>query len=80
MDLGDLFNLIIVNRFNYASFHPFNEAKDLYQQNQPGLADSPKWDPLEARLSGQQGIDVVGQCVIYQHIFEPVPQYGPFPH
>ena len=41
MDLGDLFNLTIVNRFNYASFHPFNEAKDPYQQHQAGLADSP---------------------------------------
>lgn len=80
MDLGDLFNLTIVNRFNYASFHPFNEAKDPYQQHQAGLADSPNWDPLEARLSGQQGINVAGQCVIHENIFEPVPQYGPFPH
>ena len=83
MALGDLFNLNIVNRFNYTSFHPFNEAKDHViptSDNQAGLVDSPNWDPLEARLSGPKGIDVVGQPVIHQHMFEPVTKYGPFAH
>ena len=78
MTLGDLFKLTIVNRFNYSPLHPFNEAKDhvIHIDHVTTLA----WLIVSVGIhwrhcsQAHKGTNMVGQHVIHQRIFDPVPK------